>query len=209
MEGARRERRHALRWSNEVPGSAARELERLRRGERAACASFVDAHYCGVFRFFFWLTNDRDAAADLTQEAFAAFWESVREGMDAPDARRWLYGIARNRWRKRCRESARTGGMAPLDAALELADDRPGPEAEVLTGVEAETLRRAVSELPADYREALLLRALEELSYAEIGSLLGIAQGLARWRVHRARTLLGTAVEREREREREESSASA
>src|SRR5437870_4088968 len=75
----------------------------LRAGERRACAAFVEAHYRGVYRFFTWLTRDPEAAADLTQETFAAFWESLgdpKRGV-APDLKAWLYGIARNRWRKR------------------------------------------------------------------------------------------------------------
>src|SRR5207253_9654939 len=52
-------------------------LDRLRAWDRKAGEAFVDAHYRGVYGFFLWLTNDRDAAADLTQETFAAFWETL------------------------------------------------------------------------------------------------------------------------------------
>ena len=79
-------------------------LDALQRRDRRACEQFVDAHYRGVHRFFLWLTRDTETAADLTQEAFAAFWASV-DHLDAaavPDLKAWLYGIARNRWRKWC-----------------------------------------------------------------------------------------------------------
>src|SRR5687767_7330420 len=73
-------------------------LRALQARERAPCERFVQAHYRGVYRFFLWLTNDADAAADLTQETFAAFWEStgrLSEGSRPPlDLKAWLYGIA-------------------------------------------------------------------------------------------------------------------
>ena len=53
------------------------ELEGLKSWLGEVCEAFVDRHYTQVFRFFQWLTADREAAADLTQETFAAFWESI------------------------------------------------------------------------------------------------------------------------------------
>src|SRR4051794_37222737 len=102
-------------------------LDALRAGTGDDCEAFVDAHYRGVYRFFLWLTNDAESAADLTQESFAAFWESLRKpgAAPAPDLKAWLYGIARNRWRKRCRDIRPALG---LDSALELPDGLPGPE---------------------------------------------------------------------------------
>src|SRR5947199_5824680 len=99
----------------------------LRAGERRACEAFVDAHYRGVYRFFTWLTGNPEAAEDLTQETFTAFWESLADGRRtvAPDLKAWLYGIARNRWRKRCRD--RQPSEAPLEIALEVRDPVPGP----------------------------------------------------------------------------------
>jgi RNA polymerase sigma factor (sigma-70 family) len=123
---------------------------------------------------------------------FAAFWESTArlpEAGGAPlDLKAWLYGIARNRWRKRCR----AGGpaSASLEEALELPDRAPGPEAALLAAMDAGQVAQAVADLPADYREALVLRVFEELSYSQLAAALGISEGLARWRVHQARNRL-------------------
>jgi RNA polymerase sigma-70 factor, ECF subfamily len=180
---------------------------RWRREEREAV---VDAHYRGVYRLLLWLTNDPDAAADLTQETFAAFWESTARQAPAavPDLKAWLYGIARNRWRKRCRDArAARAESIEAEAARELPDQAPGPEVLALAEAEAETVTTAFAALPADYREALALRVFEELGYAEIAALLGISEGLARWRAHRGRLLLRAALRQDRERE--ETGASA
>jgi len=172
-------------------------LERLRVRDRAACEAFVDTHYAGVYRFFTWLSNNADTAADLTQETFAHSWASAEtlEAARVPDLKAWLYGIARNRWRKRCRDSqAGWAGNTDLEAAEELPDPTPGPEALALRAFEAAAVVRAVADLPLDYREALVLRVFEELTYGQIGEALGITEGLARWRVHRARHWLHRAL---------------
>lgn len=162
---------------------------------RELCEEFVDAHYPAIYRFFVWLTNNPDTAADLTQETFAAFWETAGSLAEGPDWKLWLYGIARNRWRKRCRAGARR--TDPLDAALELPDTAPAPGDAVIASLEAEATARAVADLPADYREALVLRVFQELTYAQIAGLLGIGEGLARWRTHQARRLLRAALQEE------------
>ena len=179
---------------NAVAEPHGRLLERLRRGDRTVCEQFVEAHYRGVYRMFLWLTNRPDAAADLTQEAFAAFWESLGspavEG--APDPKAWLYGIARNRWRKRCRDARDCGG---LDDAAAVVDGTPGPEASLIRAVDKERIATAVAALPPDYREALVLRVFEELEYPQIATALGVTEGLVRWRVHQARQRLRAALE--------------
>lgn len=165
----------------------------LREREVGACEAFVDAHYQGVFDFLLWLCGDADAAADLTQESFAGFWESLDRLGDLPrlDLKAWLYGIARNRWRKRCRDHR---PPVPLEEALALADSDPGPETLALQRLDAQSLAAAVANLPPDFRETLLLRVMRDFTYAEIAAALGISEALARWRVHRARRALRTML---------------
>jgi RNA polymerase sigma-70 factor, ECF subfamily len=205
-----------------VSGESCWSLEALRARQREACEAFVDAHYRGVYRFFAWLTGDREGAADLTQETFAAFWEStdrLEAAGDAsgPDLKAWLYGIARNRWRKRCRDDRAVGSglpgegaersLASLDEAADFPDGAPGPEALAMAALDATTAARAVAGLPPDYREALVLRVFQELSYGQIAEALCISEGLARWRVHRARAWLRAALEPDWAQEKEKAGA--
>jgi RNA polymerase sigma-70 factor (ECF subfamily) len=174
------------------------ELTSLREREPAACAAWVDAHYRGVHAFFWWLTRDAETAADLTQETFLAFWDSLArlDPSADPDLKAWLYGIARNRWRKRCRDAR--DAAAALEEALEVPDESPGPEARLLERLEAEGVARGLAALPAEYREVLVLRVFQELSYAQIAEALGISAGLARWRAHQGRLRLHAALTAER-----------
>jgi RNA polymerase sigma-70 factor (ECF subfamily) len=151
---------------------------------------FVDEHYRRLYGWLWWLTGSTETAADLTQDAFAAFWSSL-DRVPVRRPRTWLYQIARNRWRKWCRDE-RTGRRGdehdPASALREPVDD----------AVRAEAVRRlagAVEELPRAYREAVTLRYWGDLSYREIGSVLGITAALARWRVFRAQRLLRDRIE--------------
>jgi RNA polymerase sigma-70 factor (ECF subfamily) len=179
-----------------------RLLEALRSRQRNVCEAFVGTYYQGVYRFFLWLTNERESASDLTQETFAAFWASMDRIQTAQsvDLKAWLYGIARNRWRKWCRDSPVPD--APLEEALGLPDDAPGPEALAMAALEADEVARAVAELSPPFREALVLRVFEELSYRQIAAVLSISEELARWRTHRARQCLRVALEEMREKEK-------
>jgi RNA polymerase sigma-70 factor (ECF subfamily) len=185
----RQHRRRPARGGSVIE-AATSELEELRRREPRACEAFVDAHYRDVYRLLLWLTNNAEDAADLTQEAFTAFWISL-EHLDASrqhDLRAWLYGIARNRWRKRCRGMAR--GCLDMEAVRDLPDDGPDPEALAVLAAERERVGAAVAGLPTEYGEALVLRVFNELTYAEIADALDVSEGLARWRVHHARAML-------------------
>jgi RNA polymerase sigma-70 factor (ECF subfamily) len=177
-------------------------LDALRARQPQECERFVDAHYRGVYRFFLWLTRHKEVAEDLTQEAYAAFWQSLDRSDPAgiPDVRVWLYGIARNRWRKWCRDVPPPA--VELDEALDLPDVAPSPEAQALVTLEGEAVAHAVAALPSDLREALVLRVFEDLSYRQIAAALSIGEALARWRVHRARVSLRAALEPRTEKEK-------
>ncbi|MBM3458862.1 MAG: sigma-70 family RNA polymerase sigma factor [Armatimonadetes bacterium] len=186
----------------DVSDPSAQRFAALLAREPGACEAFVDAHYQGVYRFFRWLTYDRDVAEDLTQETFLGFWNSL-DRLERPteaDLQAWLYGIARNRWRKRLRGCRKA--TLYLEAAEQRPDPAPGPEELALVSWEQEEVARAVAGVPPEYREALVLRVFQELSYAQIADMLGIREGLARWRVHRARLWLRQALQSGRYREK-------
>jgi RNA polymerase sigma factor (sigma-70 family) len=135
-------------------------------------------------------------ADDVLDEVWLqAFASRARFDGRRADARPWLYGIARNVLRSHLRARARVapgnGHTAPdafaeADARLDAVRHRPA-------------LRDALASLPDDDREVLLLVAWEGLTPGEAAVSLGIPQGTARWRLHRARAAaqraLGTVAE--------------
>jgi RNA polymerase sigma factor (sigma-70 family) len=107
------------------------------------------------------------------------------------DARAWLLTIVRNTWYGRF---PRRTGPGVVRAADEDADDRPDtsldPEGQLMQQQTVEQVRRALETLPTDFREVLVLRELEGLSYKEIAAIVGIPLGTVMSRLARARERL-------------------
>ena len=153
----------------------------------------VFPHMGAAYNLARWLTRNDHDAEDVVQEAYLRafrFWESFH----GADARAWLLAIVRNTcftWLQQNRKPS-----------LELVEDMPdlksaqaNPEALLLANVDAETLRRAVEELPLEFREAIVLRELEGFSYKEISSITSAPIGTVMSRLARARTRLQKALQ--------------
>jgi RNA polymerase sigma-70 factor (ECF subfamily) len=168
-------------------------LSEIRSGGRQEREAFVEASYADLFRWFHWLTNDVDLAADLVQGTFLAFWESVGPGQATVEARRWLFGIGRNVWRNHCRQKQRS----PPTAVGTFENDALHPTTKDDNTVEsasaaesASEIRAAVAEMPIEIGEAVTLRYWQDWSYAEIAKLLEISEVSARQRVLQGREWL-------------------
>jgi len=142
-----------------------------------------------------WLTRNEHDAEDLVQEAFLRAFRSF-EGYRGGDPRAWLLRIVRNScytWLQQ-----RRGGSADATAAAdptEVADDpAAGPEAQVIRDADGRLVRRALEELAVEFREALVLRELEGLSYKEIADVAGVPIGTVMSRLARGRKQLQQAL---------------
>ena len=129
----------------------------------------------------------RQAADDLLAEVWLRAF-AARGGYDTghPDARPWLFGIARNV----LREHWRTSGSQPAALDEAVTDPWDGIDARLDSAGRARAVVSAVRALPAAEREVLLLVAWEQLAPAEAAKVLGIPHGTARSRLHRARAAL-------------------
>lgn len=143
--------------------------------------AFVRAQCDRLFAWFVWLTGDRHAADDLTQETFAAFWASLARTR-VRNAEAWLFRIARNRWRKWRRDRRTTVELAADVAGPPLTDDSSDEQTRELI--------EAVRQLPPVYREAVTLRFWCDHSHKQIAAIVGVPAALVRWRVHHACKLL-------------------
>jgi RNA polymerase sigma-70 factor (ECF subfamily) len=155
-------------------------------------------HLDGAYNLARYLTRDtvlsEDVVQDATLRAFRAFAQ-FRGG----SPRAWLFAIVRNC----CRTAqAGTGGRVALvmhesglseEAAAEFAshpDPAPSPEEEVFRKAEINRLREAIEAIPEPFREAVVLRDLEDLSYAEIAEVTGVPVGTVMSRLSRGRGML-------------------
>lgn len=169
-------------------------------GRDAAFAEIMRRHRARVYRIALANVADADEALDLTQETFVAAHLALRRYDAARPMARWLATIALNK----CRDWARRRAIrrllrfaGPLDEdAHAVPDPRPGPETEVSDRLDLERLAHAVSRLPASQREPLVLHAIEVLSQAETGALLGISEKAVETRLRRARQRLAELLAR-------------
>jgi RNA polymerase sigma-70 factor (ECF subfamily) len=160
-------------------------------GEPEAFAALV-RRYGQVVHGYLSRRSDRQTADDLLGEVWLRAFRS-RHGYDqeCSTARPWLYGIAANvlraHWRQR---------VVDLDHRFESSHD-PWFEADARIDAAGRwpALRAGLDKLCREDREVLLLVAWEHLSPAEVAVSLGIPQGTARWRLHRARTLVQTHLD--------------
>jgi RNA polymerase sigma-70 factor (ECF subfamily) len=154
-------------------------------------------HLDAAFNLARWLLRHEQDAEDVVQEAFLRAFRAF-DGFRGGDARAWLLAVVRNTcftYRKRLQKEGER--LTPFDEeAHGLPADACDPPTLLLRQADRQLLRQAVEELPVDYREVLVLRELEGLSYKEIAGVAGIPLGTVMSRLTRARQRLQASLAR-------------
>jgi RNA polymerase sigma-70 factor, ECF subfamily len=193
--------------SRHAAGAEKRFLERLRAGDSAAFDRLVEERSGDIYALLFRLTEDPEEARDLTQETFLQAFRNISGFRGEADLKTWLYRIAvnqaRNRWRwwKRRRRDrtvsldapAAEGLEAPLSASI--AAKGADPERLTLAREREGVLLAALSTLGRAYREVIVLRDIEGLSYEEVALALNLNVGTVKSRLSRGRLELRRRLE--------------
>ncbi len=151
-------------------------------------------HLDAAFNLARWLTGNPSDAEDVVQDAYLRafrYFDAFRGG----SFRVWLLTIVRNSFLDWIKDNRSARAMfRPIEEASEgPPDPRPNAEAMLLDRVDRETLTALVAHLPTEYREVLILREIEDLSYKEIAEVTGIPAGTVMSRLSRARLALRKA----------------
>ncbi len=147
-------------------------------------------HLGSAYNLARWLIRNDQDAEDLVQEACLRALKSF-EGFRGGDARAWLLTIVRNSCYTWLRENRLQELATAFDEEIHTGEeDSPSPEALLLQGANTRLVQDALEALPPEFREAIVLRELEGLSYREIAGLCGVPVGTVMSRLARARQRL-------------------
>jgi RNA polymerase sigma-70 factor (ECF subfamily) len=188
--------------------SEARFIERLGARDERAFNELVRAYEQRVFRLLFRMLGRRDEAEDMAQEVFVQVFKAIGTFRGESKLGTWIYRIAVNLCKNRMKYLSRrhAGDEAELEPHAERAPLNEGrgvtlgesarPD-HVFEGFEVERIvKECIIELDPDFREVLVLRDVEDLSYEELCEVTGLPDGTVKSRLHRARGMLREAVER-------------
>jgi len=185
-------------------GSGARRTDAVMAARSGDFDAVVLPHLGPAYNLARYLTRDADAAEDLVQDAMLKAHRAFA-GYRGGDAKAWLLTIVRREfidW-----ANARRAGRAVFsetDAAEveeSASSGEPTPEEAVLRQGEIGAVRRAIETLAEPFREAIILRELEELSYRQVAEITGVPIGTVMSRLARARQMLARRLDPAAERQ--------
>jgi len=147
-------------------------------------------HLHAAYNLARWLVRVPEDAEDLVQDAFLRAFRAFN-GFHGGDGRAWLLTIVRNTCYSHLERRRKPAEKIEFDEQAHTPEGgSPTPEALLVQSSDTASLRRAVQELPAEFREVIVLRELEELSYREIAEMTGAPVGTVMSRLARARQQL-------------------
>src|SRR5579863_2324363 len=185
----------------------ARLVERLVARDERAFATLVRSYERRVFSLLLRMIGNRAEAEDLAQEVFVQVFKAIGSFRGEAKLSTWIYRIAINLCKNRskylrARHSGQEVELDSLKEQLPMGDAKGANVAQVerpdemVSGKQVERIvQNAILELEPSFRECLVLRDVEDLSYEEIGAITGLPEGTVKSRIHRARAQLKELVE--------------
>jgi RNA polymerase sigma-70 factor (ECF subfamily) len=186
----------------------AKLVARLIARDERAFNTLVKAYERRVFALVLRMIGNRAEAEDLAQEVFVQVFKAVGSFRGESKLSTWIYRIAINLCKNRTKylKVRHASEQDELEAVAERLPIGDAPRAnvahvarpdEALAGKQVERIvQEAILQLEPTFRECLVLRDVEELSYEEIGAITGLPEGTVKSRIHRARAQLKELVER-------------
>jgi RNA polymerase sigma-70 factor (ECF subfamily) len=162
-------------------------------GGQDAYREFLTRYKAPIFRLIRSNIGDEGEAMDLTQESFVAGFAALARYDGERPFRVWMSRIALNKcrdWARRRAVRAFFTRALPLETAYDVAGDRPAIDVEASDRAELARVQKAIVDLPANLREVLVLRGVEEFSQAEAAEMLGVSEKAIETRLYRARARL-------------------
>ncbi len=168
-------------------------------GRREAYRVLVERYQDRIYNLVYHYVGNHHSAEDISQEAFFKAYMSLDKFRYESRYSTWLYRIAVNKCKDYLKDRRRAELSledVPSPVASDFSSHPEGPEDGVLRRETAMTVNDCVLLLPLKYREAFLLRHMEDLSYEEMSAILGLPINTLKMRVFRARETLKKLLKR-------------
>ena len=152
-------------------------------------------HLDAAYNLARWLTNNEATAEDAVQDACVRAFRFF-DAMHGPSPKAWFMAIVRNACLDCLRERKRGGSTEEFDETQHTSEEAyisaelHSPERNALRNADARVVHSAIAALPLEYREVIVLRELEEMSYKDISDIVKIPIGTVMSRIARGRDLL-------------------
>jgi RNA polymerase sigma-70 factor, ECF subfamily len=155
-------------------------------------------HVDGLYGYALVLARNRTDAEDLVQETYVRALDAAGRLHENSNIKGWLFTILRNLWLNELRKRRSAPHIVEIDGEENAADGLVGNSKNsheiFVSGEDTERVRAAISKLPMEFREIILLREFEELSYQEIANVLVCPVGTVMSRLGRARAKLRSVL---------------
>ena len=171
-------------------------VSRAKAGDRGAFEELVRRHADRLHAVVLRFVADREAADEVTQEAFLRAWRGIGRFQGRSRFFTWLYRIGINEAKRRAkREPAEQTISLDEEPILEAPDWSEAPETRAEQSDLRQVLERSIRALPVKYRAPVILRDVEGLTTEEAAEVMDLSQAAFKSRLHRARLLLRRALD--------------
>ncbi len=165
-------------------------LEHIREGNRDALARLYERYKVRLYALCFRLLKNEAKAEDAVHDTFVKIWNGADAIEKSQSFRSWIFRVARNEAFMMMRQKKSVG-----DDALETLWDDDTPLGLLAEKDSKEIIQRCVDGLKVEYREVLLLREYEQLSYEQIAEITGATESSVKSRIFKARKALAKKLE--------------
>ncbi|MBQ3725203.1 MAG: sigma-70 family RNA polymerase sigma factor [Oscillospiraceae bacterium] len=161
-------------------------VHKAQKGDQAAFAWLVEAYQGPVYRLALRMGLSPADAEEAAQNAFLAAWRGLPSFRGEAKFSTWLYRLASNAAVDVLRREKKYENQSDIED-LQRPDAAPSPQEQVERQDTQQAVRAAMAALPAEFRQVLVLRYLQEMSYQEIAQALVLPEGTVKSRINRAK----------------------
>lgn len=163
-------------------------VKRCKSGDQEAWHMIIDQYSKTIYNMALNFTGNSDDASDITQDIFLKIYNNIDKFSEEKNFHSWLLKLSKNYcidfWRKHKRE------LTNLELDENISGDGQTPEDAVIQDYDISTLREKMTQLAPELRVLLIMRDIQDFSYAEISQHLNIPLGTVKSRINRGRVKL-------------------